>query len=162
MANPQAGDGIDALDYAIIRALSADAELTNKALARQLDIAESTCAYRIRRLRETGVIGARRLEIDYAKLGGGMRAVVIANLYRHTREAVDDFMDYIQRQPNVINAMNVTGRFDFIITVAVSDVDELRGFVLDHVTNVPQIRSTETLIVFDSRNGEWLPIELAS
>lgn len=162
MPNPQPGEGVDALDHAIIRELAGDPELTNKALAQRLGIAESTCAYRIRRLRETGVIGAKRIEIDHGKLGYGMRAVVIANLYRHTREAVDDFMDYIQRQPNVINAMNVTGRFDFIITVAVRDVEELRGFVLDHVTNVPQIRATETLIVFDSRTGDWLPAELAS
>jgi DNA-binding Lrp family transcriptional regulator len=155
---PQEGPStLDALDYAVVEALSRDPGLSNKALAERLGIAESTCAYRVRRLREAAVIGPRRLELDYARLGYALCAVVLVFLARHSREVVDEFMAHMVRQPNVLNVMNLTGRYDFMITVAVADTEELRRFVLDHVTVLPSVRGTETHIVFSANDGEWIP-----
>ena len=54
--------------------------------------------------------------------------------------------------------MNLTGRYDFMVTVAVSDGEQLRAFVLDHVTVHPSVRGTETHIIFDMREGAWIPL----
>ena len=51
-AQPAARAGLDETDLAILRALARDAHLTNKALSTRLGLAESTCAYRIRTLRD--------------------------------------------------------------------------------------------------------------
>jgi DNA-binding Lrp family transcriptional regulator len=42
--------------------------------------------------------------------------------------------------------------------VAVTDAEQLRTFVLDHVTVHPGVRGTETHIVFDRREGDWVPM----
>lgn len=161
MRNPQsvgsAGISLDSLDFEIVRRLSADPTLTNKALALLLDTAESTCAYRVRRLRDSNVIRARRLELDHAQLGYSLNAVIMVVLTNHSREVVDRFMSSMVRAPNVVRVMNLTGRYDFMITVAVADGEQLRSFVLDHVTVHPSVRGTETHIVFDMREGEWVP-----
>lgn len=47
---------LDDTDRAIVQAFSSDAEITNKALARRLGLAESTCAYRVRQLRDAGIL----------------------------------------------------------------------------------------------------------
>ena len=143
------GISLDPLDFEIVRTLSADPTLTNKALATLLDVAESTCAYRVRRLRESNVI--------HAQLGYSLNAVIMIVLTNHSRETVDRFMASMVRAPNVLQVMNLTGRYDFMVTVAVADAEQLRTFVLDHVTVHPSVRGTETHIIFDMREGEWVP-----
>ena len=152
-----AGIALDALDFEIVRALSEDPELSNKALASAVGIAESTCAYRLRRLRDAAVIRPRRLELDHAQLGYALRAVIMVFLANHSREVVDRFMSTMVESPHVEQVMNLTGRYDFMVTVAVADGEQLRAFVLDHVTVQPSVRGTETHIVFDRREGTWFP-----
>lgn len=158
MRNAQApGIALDSLDFAIIRALSEQPAITNKALAAAVGSAESTCAFRVRKLRESGVIRPHRLEVDHRRLGYPLRAVVMVFMVSHSRENVERFMQAMVGTPNVIQVMNLTGRFDFMVTVAVADGDELQGIVLDHITTHPAVRGTETHIVFDVREGSWIP-----
>lgn len=158
MRNTQPGAlPLDELDFAIVRTLSEDPAQSNKAVAAVVGAAESTCAYRIRRLRDAAVIKQGRLELDEAKLGYPLRAVVMVFLANHSRKVVDRVMAGLVSTPNVLQVMNLTGRYDFMVTVAVADGDALRNFVLDHVTVDPAVRGTETYIVFDRRDGEWIP-----
>lgn len=158
MTKPQPAPApLDDTDRALIAALSRDPRLRIRDLAARLGLAESTCAYRLRRLRESGVIGPDRLAVDHKRLGYGLQAIVLVFLARHNRDVVDEFTAHIVQQPHVLSVMNLTGRFDFMITVAVADAEELRRFVLDHVTVLPSVRGTETHIVFSVTPGEWVP-----
>ena len=148
---------LDRLDFEIVRVLSEDPDLTNKAVASAVGVAESTCAYRVRRLRDAAVIRPKRLELDHDQLGYALRAVVTVFLTKHSRDVVDRFMSTMAQTPNVVQVMNLTGRYDFMVIVAVADGEQLRSFVLDHVTVHPSVRGTETHIVFDMREGSWIP-----
>jgi len=156
MGRPSATN-FDSLDYAIVRLLSAEPRLTNKALAAELGVAESTCAYRVRRLHSSGAMSPPRLELDHALLGYGLQAIITVYMSSHSREAVDHFMATMARTPNVLRVVHLTGRSDFVIDVAVADREELKNFVLDHVTVQPAVRGTETQVVFDVRRGNWVP-----
>lgn len=147
----------DELDDRILEALVHDPNLSNRALADRVRASESTCAYRVRRLRDTGAIKSRQLQLDHSRLGYSLHAVVLVFLTRHSREVVDDFMDHMTRQPHVLSVMNLTGRYDFMVTIAVEDAEHLRDFVLDHVTILPTVRSVETHIVSSMRDGRWIP-----
>lgn len=148
---------LDALDYQIVQLLSEDPHLTNKALASRLGAPESTCAYRLRRLYTSGAVTPPRLEFDHALLGYGLQAVITVYMSSHSREAVDNFMESMVHTPNVVHVIHLTGRSDFMVTVAVSDREQLKNFVLDHVTVHPAVRGTETQVVFDARRGTWVP-----
>ena len=111
------GISLDPLDFEIVRALSADPTLTNKALATLLDVAESTCAYRVRRLRESNVIRARRLELDHAQLGYSLNAVIMIVLTNHSRETVDRFMTSMVRAPNVLQVIKLKEMYELLEAV---------------------------------------------
>ena len=67
MAKPQ----LDETDLELLAALTRDADITNKALAHRLGLAESTCAHRVRSLRERGVIRDTRIRVDGADFSCG-------------------------------------------------------------------------------------------
>nr|BFE74862.1 hypothetical protein GCM10020092_081630 [Actinoplanes digitatis] len=60
---------LDQVDRLLLGTLSTDADVSNKTLAARLGLAESTCAYRVRALREAGIITGTRAQLDLALLG---------------------------------------------------------------------------------------------
>ncbi len=144
---------LDSVDHRILGALSVDASLTNKALASRLGLAESTCAYRVRALREAGIIRDTRLRLDTAALGYPLQAIIKVRLGSHSQEHVNRLYDDLAATPGVIQAVHVAGADDFHLHVAVEDAEALRDLVLDHVTVHRVVRATETQLVFEIRDG---------
>lgn len=153
-AQPTPAPGVlDPTDLALLRALAGDARLTNKALAGRLGLAESTCAYRVRTLRERGIITGTSVRFDLAALGFPLQAVIKVRLGSHNQEHVTALYDALVKTPGVIQAFHVAGEDDFHLHVAVQDPGALRDFVLHHVTVHKVVRQTETQLVFELRDG---------
>lgn len=153
MRNPQQPVTLDHVDHQLLRALSDDAGVTNKALAGRLGLAESTCAYRVRALREAGVITGTRAQLDLALLGRPLQAMVKVRLGSHTMANVSQLYDALATTPGVLQAFHVAGADDFYLHVAVENAEALRDFVLRHVTSHRVVRQTETHLVFEVRTG---------
>lgn len=151
-AQPSAA-ALDTVDRRILSELADNPELTNKALATRLGLAESTCAYRVRALRDNGVIVGRRLDVDASSLGYPLQALIKVRLGSHSKEHVERLYDDLAATPGVIQAFHVAGADDFYLHVAVEDAEALRDFVLHHVTVHRVVRHTETQLVFDRREG---------
>lgn len=144
---------LDETDLAILAALDADAEITIKALAHQLELAESTCAYRLRQLRASGVIERMRTQLNLSALGFGVQAVISVRLGNHNEQLVTEFFDGITHTPRVLQVFHVAGGTDFLVHVAVEDAVALRDMVLQHIAVHRAVRQAETYLVFESRPG---------
>ncbi len=154
MSEPQPPPaGLDDLDLRLLDALVRHPGRSNTALATQLGIAESTCAYRVRALRNRGVLAGVRVVLDTAALGLPLQAVIRVRLGRHTREGVGRLFDALVQTPGVIEVFHVAGEDDFLVHVAVEDAAALRDIVLQHITVHETVRTTETHLVFERREG---------
>ncbi|MBD7956812.1 Lrp/AsnC family transcriptional regulator [Microbacterium sp. Sa4CUA7] len=151
-SQPDVGE-VDDVDLAILAVLTARADITNKALAERLHLAESTCAHRVRVLRRRGLIIDTRARVDIAALGFPLRAVVNVRLGSHTKAGVTQLFQALTQIPGVIEVFHVAGEDDFVLHVAAADAHALRDLVLEHITVHPSVRSTETHLVFDRRDG---------
>lgn len=150
---------LDELDLEILAALTRDAEVTNKALAHRLGLAESTCAHRVRALRDRGVIRDTRIRVDGAALGLPLQAIIKVRLANHTGPKVTALFDALVEIPRVLQVFHVAGVDDFLVHVAVQDATALRDIVLEHITIHPVVRGTETQLVFELRDGSGLLAE---
>ncbi|MGW8482570.1 Lrp/AsnC family transcriptional regulator [Microbacterium sp. NPDC055903] len=147
---------LDELDLEILAALSIRADTTNKDLARRLNLAESTCAHRVRSLRARGVIRDTRIRLDAAALGYPLQAMIKVRLANHTGAKVTALFDALVAIPRVLQVFHVAGVDDFLVHVAVQDAAALRDIVLEHITVHPVVRGTETQLVFELRDGRGL------
>ena len=150
---PAAPAGLDETDLAILRALARDVHLTNKALAARLGLAESTCAFRIRALRDRGVIRGTRVQLALGLLGYPIQAVIKVRLGSHDREHVNRLYADLTAVPGVLQALHVAGEDDFHLHVAVESPEALRDLVLEHITVHRVVRQTQTQLVFEARDG---------
>ena len=150
---PQPSPALDGTDLAILAALVEDGRMTNAALAARVGVAESTCAYRVRTLRESGVIAGVTARLNLGALGHPIQAVIKVRLGSHDREHVRDLYDNLVRVPGVLTVLHVAGEDDFHLHVAVGSPENLRDMVLEHITIHPIVRQTQTQLVFEVREG---------
>jgi DNA-binding Lrp family transcriptional regulator len=137
------------VERTLITLLQENARLTNKDLARAAGIAESTCLERVRSLQERGVIRGWHAEIDMEALGRPIRALISIRLQPKTTKSVHEFREQILAAPETVAIDTVTGTDDFIVEVAVPDVNHLRTFVLETVTSRADVADTRTALVYE-------------
>lgn len=140
---------LDDTDRAILRVLGADARISNKELADQVGVAQSTCLARVRALRTAGVIRGYHADIDPGALGHDLQAMIAIRLQPHARHAIGEFVTALSRRTEVLEIYFVAGANDFLVHVATASTDELRRFVGDHLNRDPAIAGTETNLIFE-------------
>ncbi|MGI8485973.1 MAG: Lrp/AsnC family transcriptional regulator [Thermomicrobiales bacterium] len=67
---------LDSLDWQILRELQTDARLSYNELARRVGLSSPTVAERVRRMEDSGVIAGYHAEVDPAKVGLPVMALV--------------------------------------------------------------------------------------
>jgi len=150
-SNPN--NALDDVDRRIVEALAADARISNAALAEQVGIAPSTCLTRVARLRERGVLRGFHAEVDLAALGRPLQAVVAVRLAAHDRAQIQEFTATVNQLPGVLMVFHVTGQIDYLVWVAATDTQDLRRFVVDHLTTHPAVAHAETSLVYEHTRG---------
>jgi len=120
---------LDSIDEALLDELQKDARQTNKALAQKVGVAPSTCLERIRELRARGVIKGFRADVDPAAVGRPMEAILSIQQRTAQPQATERLLRDTSELPETIRVMALTGTTDFIIHVAVRDMDHLRDLV---------------------------------
>ncbi len=135
-------------DHVLVRELQKNARQTNKELARAAGIAESTCLERVRALRNAGVIRGWHADVDPAALGRGLRAHIHVRLQPKTTESVEAFQASVLAAAATLSVDLVSGADDFLVEVAVADVDGLRDFVLEVITSRDDVVDARTSLVY--------------
>jgi len=144
---------LDRLDRALLAALAQDARASGSALAAALGVAESTVSLRLRGLRQRGLVRGYRADVDLAALGVTLQAMIAVRLGRHGRDVIDDFRSQALTWPGVISLFHTSGADDYLLHVAARDADELRDFVLEHLTTHPAVSHAETHLIFEHAAG---------
>jgi DNA-binding Lrp family transcriptional regulator len=128
---------LDEVDLDLLRLLQTDGRRSVAALARDVGLAESTCAGRVRALTERGIVRGFVADIDAASVGFAVEAMVAIRFSGHVRTQVEAFRDEVAKVPGVLALYNTSGGNDFLVHVATTGSDALRNFVLDHLANRP-------------------------
>jgi DNA-binding Lrp family transcriptional regulator len=150
---------LDQIDLLLVRALQENARRSNKELAALAGIAQSTCSERIRSLVSRGVLTGFHAAVDHALLGRPMEAIIAIRLRPQSHEAVDAFRAFAESAPETLTLYEVTGPDDCLLHVVVRDMQELRSFILDRVTQQPEVAEVHTSTIYQrtSKYVEDLP-----
>lgn len=147
---------IDQVDRAILRALYANARASGSALAREAQVAESTVALRLRRLRDDGYLRGYHADVNVEALGMTVQAIISIKLVKHVRAEVDAFRRAAPSWPGVLAFFHTGGADDYLLHVAAQSATDLRDFVVTHLADHPAVAHTETNLVFEHVIGSGL------
>ncbi|MEQ4714918.1 MULTISPECIES: Lrp/AsnC family transcriptional regulator [unclassified Nonomuraea] len=139
---------MDELDSEIVRLLQTDARQSNRELARQLGIAPSTCLERVRALTRRGVIRGYHADIDPAALNRSVQAMIMVQVRPLSRAVINAFKSSAAAMPEVLSVFVLAGGDDFLLHVAVQDLDHLHSFLLDRLSKRKEIVGFRTSVIF--------------
>jgi Lrp/AsnC family transcriptional regulator, leucine-responsive regulatory protein len=142
------GGAVDDLDRRILVKLQEDGSLTNARLAETLGLSQSAMSERERRLQQDGHIQGYRAIVAPASLGIGLQAFVAAELVRHGTDCIEEFERGVRALPEVRACYHVAGRFDYLLHVAVHDLEHLGQVVKTDIAAIPGVDRVETMLVY--------------
>lgn len=139
----------DELDAALVRELQNDARKTNREIAAAVNVAPSTSLERIRALRRRGVIRGFHADVDLGALGRNVQALIAVRIRPPSRRNIEAFRDWVRQLPQTVGVFVVSGSDDFLIHVAVPDTAALYSFVVDRLTERPEVADIRTAVVYE-------------
>jgi DNA-binding Lrp family transcriptional regulator len=139
----------DAVDWQILGVLQDDARITNRELADRVGLSASASLARVKSLRERGVIVGYAAELDLARIGRPLQAIVAIRLSSHNRETIARFVADMVALDETLDLFHVTGDSDYLLHLAVADPEHLRNVVLDALTIRPEVAQVTTSLVFE-------------
>ena len=140
----------DAIDRRILKALIANARITNNELADKAGITPAPCLRRVRRMEEAGIIRGYTTRVDPIIDVWMTAALVIVRLNRQHEDAIIMFEDAIQTWDEVMECHLVAGSPDYILKVMSSDVASYESFIKDKIARLKCVSSIETCFIMNT------------
>jgi DNA-binding Lrp family transcriptional regulator len=140
---------MDDLDHRILAAWATDARRSLRDIASEVGVSATTVHDRARALQRSGVVRGAHLDLDLARLGRPVQALIAVRIRPPSRENIEAFRDWVSHLPETVGAFVTSGRSDFILHVAVADNDALYSFVIDRLTSRAEIADVETSVIYE-------------
>ncbi len=141
------GIKIDDTNLAIIKQLRNGRKSFRK-IADKLGITENTVRARVARLIEDGALDITGL-VDSQALSG--HSTVIVGVKLKTMDLVSKGSEF-SRVKGVVSVSVVTGQYDLILVVLLKEGYGLLEFYTDEVSQITEVLSVETFVVYKSYN----------
>jgi Lrp/AsnC family leucine-responsive transcriptional regulator len=138
--------GLDSTDRRILRELQADGRISNVELAERVRLSPSPCLRRVKNLEERGYIRGYMAVLDRAKVGRGMYVHVMVSLTSQRQETLEAFEKAVADLPEVLECYLMAGESDYLLAVAVADLEAYQTFFREKLGEVPGVASLRSLI----------------
>lgn len=146
---------LDPLDRRLVAALAEDGQVSTADLAARLGVSGPTVRSRLRNLVSAGLLKIAGL-IDPFRSRGLTVALVGLSLTSHKQ--LDEKLEQIAALPNVNWAAVVTGRYDILVELVLSeDMGDLYDFLDRDLSQVGGIGTSESFVVMKARR-KWIPL----
>ncbi|MEM3769555.1 MAG: Lrp/AsnC family transcriptional regulator [Candidatus Bathyarchaeia archaeon] len=136
-------EALNDVDMKILKALTLDARLSSRQLAKQCGISTSTALLRVKKLEEAGIIMGYAALVDHEKLGYALTVVVEITVSKGRLLEVES---EIAKLPNVCCVYDVTGLIDAIVIAKFKNREELSKFA-KRLLAMPYVERTNTHVV---------------
>ncbi len=141
----------DDLDMKILSELTKDASISIPQLSKKLNINSSVLYSRIKRLTKRELIRKFTVVINESQLGINIKATVGINRDPKLKETIHNELIKI---PEIRSLIEVTGRFDIILSVFTRTLEELHKVVIERIGKIEGIQATETFVEMQRTDKE--------
>jgi DNA-binding Lrp family transcriptional regulator len=142
---------VDDTDLRILAVLRADARVSVRELATAVRVSRANAYARLARLQETGVVQGFTAVVDPHALGLGLPAYVHVRIKQNSWKG---FRDKVVALPEAVHVALVAGDFDVVLLVRTRDAEHLRELVLEQIQSMPEVITTQTVLVFEEARRE--------
>jgi Lrp/AsnC family transcriptional regulator len=128
---------MDSIDRKIVVLLQDDASLSLAEIAHRVGLSQSPCWKRIQRLEKSGVILKRVALISPESIGMGLTVFVSIETGDHSSAWLSKFAHTVTAMPEVMEFHRMAGDIDYMLRVAVPDMQAYDAFYKKLIDTMP-------------------------
>ena len=140
----------DAIDKKILTILQADGRITNARLAHEVGLSPPAVLERVRRLEASGAIARYVAILDRQQAGFNVQTIVMVCLSHHQISSLQDVKKRLTSMDEVLECHQLTGEVDFLLKVAVKDMNAYTEFVNNKLSGIPGIQNIKTSFILET------------
>lgn len=137
---------LDAASLKILRLLQQDSRISANELAAQIGMSATPCWRRQKELEEKGYIVRYAAIVDRRKVGLPLCCLLHVSLTRHAGGVVEAFEQEMLLRPEVLECYEVTGTADYMVKIAVADMDQYHDFLHNVMFKLPGVAQVNTSV----------------
>jgi len=138
---------LDTTDRRLLRELVQDATQSAGALGRKLGLSQPATWRRIRRLRDSGILKTRRLDLDKERLGFGVTVFLGLKLATKGRVSLQDFERAVSAIPEVQTVEHILGLYDYRLRVVARDIADFERVLRRRIMTLPGVGDVEANVL---------------
>lgn len=135
---------MDALDKNLVQMLQENSKRTVKQYANALGLSPTAVHERIKRLEHSGVIAKYVALADPKRLDRNLIVFCQVRLASHSKAQIATFEHEVMALDEVMECYHVSGDYDYLLKLRVSDMPEYRRFLVNKLTAIPHIGNTQS------------------
>lgn len=140
---------MDKIDAKILNILQKDCTIPVKEVAQLVGLSYTPTYERIKYLEETGVIKKRTVILDPKKVGIKLFAYCNIILKEQSKEKLENFEQDAAKIPEIQEIISLSGVYDYVLKVATTDIEAYNNFVVNKLSNIPNIGQYHSNIVMN-------------
>lgn len=131
---------LDAIDYRILRELSREGRISDVDLGERIHLSSTAVARRRKILEEKQVIVGYSANLDLARLGFSIVAIVTVEIASQAEHVLNEFEAEVIKCPSVSFCGFISGDTDFMMIIHVRSFDDYDAIYRRELSKLPHVR----------------------
>lgn len=148
---------VDGTDIKILNALQSNARISNADLAELVNLSQTPCLRRLRKLEQSGLIQQYTTCLDHSLLGINVSAFVFIKLSKNTSSKAAEFEAAITQFPEILECCVLAGVHDYALRIVTKNLQTFGSFLKDKLANVEQVENIESTIILNQTITQHSP-----
>ncbi|MCK6264669.1 Lrp/AsnC family transcriptional regulator [Vibrio sp. ZSDE26] len=150
---------LDTTDFSILKKIQKDGRISNSKLADDVNLSETPCWRRWKRIEEEGFIDGYAAILNRKKLGIQVSGFTLVTLGGHQVEDTEPLEEFARNTDWILSCHCISGMADYMVQVVARDLDEY----FDHISTlrrVPGVSAIQSNIAMkEIKNSVQLPLD---
>lgn len=140
---------LDRIDKRILDELQADGRLPIVELAARVNLTNTPCTERVRRLEKSGLIKKYSAIVDPDLLGFKHLSVVQISMAATSDDHLVEFNKAVQEIKEIETCLMIAGSFDYVLIIRTRDMTHFREVLGEQVSRLPGMQHTHSFAVME-------------
>lgn len=145
----------DEIDSAILKLLKENSRISFTEMSRQLGISDATIQFRVKRLKESGIVEKFTVTINPAAIGYTVAAIMLVEIDADKHDAAKIALSKI---PEISEVYSVLGEYDLFIKVWSRSLEEINDLINDKIRSIEGIKDLLEIVVVERVKDETLSV----
>lgn len=137
---------LDSIDKQIIQILQDNCKITNLELSKRIGLSPAPTLERVKKLETSNILSSYHAHVDPISIGLEVQTFLLAGIAWHKENAMDKFLEKIQKIDEVVECYVVTGEADILMKIVCADIPAYEKLLFNTISRIEEVTRLKTLM----------------